>query len=314
MGDKTLRETSKDITIQLGTRSTILERLSFAFKICSAGGALAIAFARLADWPPGVTYVAASVVFISAVFVLVADKGASKSLADARIAMDKALEQEAEAEASRRKFAAAEDAYNSELERLSHLQAARDLVRAILEGVALSAKQLNEISVIDLMLKQARRALFLAHGFDMNDFHTICVYQRREGEDGRAELVCKAHIRAIECDLTQARVWKEGVGVAGIALAQGDEVVVPDLTALELGSLYRIPEPKAEDGTRYRSIVAEPISLDNGGALWGVLIATSSRPGHFSVEDRSYVNVTQSLAGMISLAVKLVRSKTAKPG
>jgi GAF domain len=160
------------------------------------------------------------------------------------------------------------------------------------------------------MLKQARRALFLAHGFEMNDFHTICVYQRVMGSDGRPELVCRAHIRAIDCELALARVWKEGIGVAGTALAKATEVVVPDLTAPELGTLYNLREKKDEDDTRYRSIVAEPISLDGSGALWGVLIATSSRAGHFSVQDRSYVNVTEALAGMISLAVKLVRGKS----
>lgn len=301
-----IKAVSLAVTNLLGARATLLERLSIVFKVAAALGAAVIAVAKIANLSLGTVYVAATVVFISTVFVLFADRSSSATIAEARKALDKALEQQSESEAVTRKYTAVEKAYNAELERLSHFQAARDLFRAIFEDVASSTSQMDDISVIELMLRQGRRQLFLAHGFAMNDFYTICVYQV-VGE----ELVCKAHIRAIDCDLKLARTWKEGVGAAGTAWARGEEVVVPDLRDPALGSLYNLLEKKPEDDERYRSIVAEPIGLDGKGSkIWGILVVTSSVPGHFSIKDRSYVNVAQSLAGMISLGVKLVRAKS----
>lgn len=305
-----LKATSRALTRLLGARATILDRSAIVAKILAAMGAAVLAISKVVTvLPPEATHVAAAVVFFATILVLFADKGKSSALADAREAMDKALDRESELESELRKYQAAEKAYNAELERLSHFQAARDLARAIFEEVATSTAPMDELAVIDLFLKQARRSLFLAHGFDMNDFHTICVYQRVDSSDGGNELVCKAHIRAIDCELAMARTWKAGVGAAGAALARREEVLVPDLKAPQLGSLYGIPEKKTDDEVRYRSIVAEPIALNGKNELWGVLVATSSRAGHFSMEDRSYADVAQSLAGMISLAVKLVRAK-----
>lgn len=305
-----LKESSRALTRILGDRASALERLAVISKLLTATGAAIIVVATFANRPI-IGNTSAAVVFIATLFLLYTDKDNSKSLAEARTAMDHALDQQAESEAMHRKYEAAETAYNNELERLSYFQAARDLVRAILEDVATSNSQLDEVSVIDRMLKTARHALTLAHGFEMKDFHTICVYQRAVNATGVVELICRAHLRTIDCDVKQARTWKEGVGAAGTALARGEEIVVPDLRAPELGTLYSLPEKKVEDDTRYRSIAAEPISLDGKKDLWGILVATSSVPAHFSLEDRSYVDVTQSLAGMIGLAVKLVRSKAA---
>jgi hypothetical protein len=305
-----LKASSQALTQLLGSRATLLDRTVVFSKIASAIGIAVIAIATSANWP-AVVYVAAAVVFVLTVFSVFAEKDASTTLSNARLAMDRAIDQQAESESQRRTAEEVEDAYTEELERLSHFQAARDLVRAIFEDVATSQSTLDEIKVIDRILQQARRSLSLAHGFTMNDFYTICVYERVQVGGAAAELECKSHLRAIDCDLSKARKWKEGVGVAGTALARNEEIIVPDLQAPALGSLYNLPEKKADDDVRYRSIVAEPISLDGKGQLWGVLVATSSNAGHFSLEDRSYVDITQSLAGMISLAVKLVRSKTA---
>lgn len=311
-----LQDSSQAITTLLGARSRILDHFLLASKFAAAIGACILGIAKFASWNADISYVAAIIVFLATAFILWGDRSASTTLSEARNAMDKALEQEKELETGRRKSEAAERAYAAELERLSHFQAARDLARAIFEDVLLSTERKDEISVINLMLQQSRRQLFLAHGFGMNDFYTLCVYQRVIATDGKAELVCKAHIRAIDCDLSKARVWKEGIGAAGCSLARREEIIVPNLRAAMLGSLYSLPEKKSGDDSHYGSIVAEPITCDANGEPWGVLVATSSVVGHFSLEDRSYADVTQSLAGMISLGVKLVRSKNGeiKPG
>jgi hypothetical protein len=309
-----LSETSDEVTNLLGKRSTTLEHVSLAAKILAALGTAVVAYAKFQTgeiWPQ-VGTVALAVIFTATVFVLWADKNSSAILAKARAALDKAigLQQDEERKSERRKADAAESFYIAEIERWSHFQAARDLFRAILEEEATPQAGLDEVQVVDRMLQQARRSLFLAHGFAMTDFYTICVYQRMpDPASNKTTLVCRAHIRAIDCNVAEARTWREGVGIAGCALARREEVVVPDLAAPELGSLYELAEKKPSDDDRYRSIVAEPIGLGPGGEPWGVLVATSSVPGHFSTTDRTYVDVTESVAGMFGLAIKLVRSK-----
>jgi hypothetical protein len=318
-----IEESSKEITQALGGRAKILAGISLWAKIGAAVGALGIALSKalssgltaagmdktLADATgAGLQYVSATLVFIAAIIILVADDNASKLLAKARIALDRAKEQKDESENQARQFAAVEKLYETEVARLSHLQAARDLLRAIFEDVAVRGAQ-DETEVIKRMLLQARRQLFLAHGFEMSDFYTICVYERVVNpQTNKAELICRAHIRSIDCDVSEARPWQEGVGAAGVALARREEIIISDLTAPDIGALYGAMVKKADDDERYRSIVAEPISLD-GGEPWGMVVATSSVPEHFSPDDRSYVDVTQSLAGMVSLAIKLVRAK-----
>jgi hypothetical protein len=314
MAVKSLKEVSKEVTEQLSTRATLLETFSLLFKVVGVASAFTIGIAKIRELEDWVTYAATGLALVSGLFVLFADRKSSKTLSQARTAIDQALEKENELADDKRKYEAAEGAYITEIERLSQLQAARDLFRAILETVAASQSTPDEQFVISQMLQLAKRQLFIAHGFKITDFYTICVYQREIAADGKAQLRCKAHIRAIDCELAEARVWKEGIGVAGAALAQGIEVVVPDLTDQALGTLYQLPQHKDDDDVRYRAIVAEPICLDDDGNMWGILIATSSEAGHFSVEDRSYVNVTESLAGMISLAIKLVRAKKSGDG
>jgi hypothetical protein len=305
-----LKASSRAITILLRQRSNVLDGLVIAAKVFVLVGTGLIGLAKIANWPALTTYISVCVVLASGLFTLIAERRASTTLAEARSAMDAAIEKDSELQNLLRKSSAAEDFYRAEIKRLSHIQTARDAVRALLEEVATSEVTYSETVVIDLILKSAKREWFLAHGFEMNDFYTICVYERVvNAANGNTELVCRAHIRAIDCDLKQARVWKEGVGVAGSALASGDEVVVEDLNDAALGSLYRIPQKKSDDEIRYRSIVAEPIRLDSQGPAWGVLVATSSKVGHFSLGKRDYVNVCQSLAGMIALGVKIVRSK-----
>jgi len=305
-----LKASSRAITNLLGTRSNILDGFIVVAKLTVLAGTGIIGAARIANSPGVVTYIAVGVVLVAGIFTLIAERSASTTLAEARTAMDIALEQEADAQNVLRKLEAAEKAYNAELDRLSHFQVARDLVRAILEGIATSSSIFEENAVIELILTQARRQLYLAFGFEMSDFYTICVYERVIDPDtGDTVLKCRANKRAIDCDIGKATVWKEGIGAAGSALASGQEVVVPDLSDPALGSLYKLPEKKTDDDVNYRSIVAEPIGMDGKEKLGGALVVTSSRPGHFSVRNRDYVNVAQSLAGMLALTVKLVRAK-----
>lgn len=320
-----IEESSREITEALGGRAKILAGISKWSKITAAAGAAGVTLAKAltsqlvslgADQKTadsiaaGITWVSATVVFISAILLLVADDNASKLLAKARIALDLALAQKAVSEKQAEEFEEFKNIFRVELDRLSHFQAARDLFRAVFQDVANQGAK-DEIEVIRRMLDQARRQLFLAHGFDMSSYYTICVYKRIiNAATGKAELHCKAHVRAIDCDVDKARIWKEGVGPGGVALARRGEVIISDLKAPNVSSVYGPQEKKAGDDERYGSIVAEPIIIDGPESdPWGVLIVSSSNANHFKDDDRTYVDVAASLAGMISLAICVVRAK-----
>lgn len=257
--------------------------------------------------------IAVVVVFFSSLVLVGTETDSGNELEFARAALAAAQEQQTITQVQARKFNEIEAVYESELERMSHLQAGRDLIRTIIEGVASSPTVQDEITVITRLLNQAQRALLIAHGFQLNEHYTICIYRaERDASSQRVTLRCAAHLRAIMCDVAVARPWPEGIGVAGMAYARNAEIVVPDLTAPELGTLYELPEKRTDDDNKYRSIVGEPI-VPEGGELWGVLTATSSEPGHFSLDDRRYVDVAQSLAGMIALAISVNRAKKSEP-
>lgn len=194
MSDKTdkniraLKGSSRAITQLLGQRAHNLDRLSDAAKIASAAGATAVAVATAADWKI-VIYISAGIVFVAMLFDLFATQKYSFTLAKARIAIDKALDRQIE-------FDKAENLYEAELERLSHFQAATGLVRDILEDVVTLRTSRDEVSVIVRILTQVRWQLFLAFGFQQDDYHTVGVYRREMTEQGE-RLVLKAHIRAL---------------------------------------------------------------------------------------------------------------------
>jgi hypothetical protein len=318
-----LEENSREITAALAGRARILGNVSSSSKIAAVFGAFVAIISKLSLSGDASTVgqtLGAALVFIAGILIWAVEDNASKLLAKARLALDEALSQNRASEAQERQFAELEQINDDEQKRLSHLQAAREWIREIFEKVALASDPPNEVAVIDKILQTAKHSLFMAHGFEMDDMHTICVYKRMVADGtGKIELRCVSHIRELDCPIKEARIWPEGIGAAGSALARQDEVVVPDLHDPALGTLLGLPEKKADDDERYGSIVAEPIwATDRAAEIeakkrptepWGIVCATSKIPGHFSLEDRSYVEVTKTLAGMLSLAVKLVRAK-----
>ncbi|MDF2621226.1 MAG: hypothetical protein K0S00_3885 [Xanthobacteraceae bacterium] len=182
----------------------------------------------------------------------------------------------------------------------------RGAVERIVDNISV-----DEIKACELLLEVSDRSLAISLGLSIADHYTICIYISEKDSDGRDVLRCVAHRRTVDCPIEEARKWPSGVGVAGAALARGVEVVVPDLTAQGIGTLYSHLQ-KPADGERYRSIVAVPIILDDPRAPWGVAVGTSDVPGHFSVGDWAGLQTAEpirALAGMAALAVKIVRSQ-----
>lgn len=140
-----------------------------------------------------------------------------------------------------------------------------------------------------------------------------CIYKALRCDDGRCELVCVATKRAINCDLNEARRWKEGTGIAGVSFSVRDEVIIPDLQSEGISTVFGSAsnETRHYDNERYRSMVAVPIMVGKSEEPWGVVAATNDRVAHFSVaQENGLANHegARALANMAALAISLCRT------
>jgi len=202
------------------------------------------------------------------------------------------------------------DRNDSSLTRLSHLYSAVQDMRSVIESSV--SLDLSEQDAIRLLMTVADRSLKVAAGFQMAQHWTLCVYRTDRNPEQRRILRCVASSRSVDCDLDGSRVWPEGVGAAGITLARGTEVIVPDLTDPGLGNIHELPGPQRRDhdDLRYRSIAAVPIMVGTDVDPWGVVVATSDQCGHFKPhgdEGTQAAEAVRALAGMVELTISVRR-------
>ena len=203
--------------------------------------------------------------------------------------------------------------YERASRRLTALYLAYSASRGVLERAATTGLT-DEIQIIRSCLAAMKRDLRISLGFELSHTWTICVYITETPETGQPSyLRCIAHDRTFDCDITKARLWREGVGVGGMTLARNSEVVAPDTLAPEAGSLFTLDDVNvsALDRDRYRSLIGVPVQVGAGTRPYGVVIVTSDQPEHFGsdeVEGVAPEEGARALAGVVALAVALCRN------
>lgn len=278
-------------------------------------GSAVIAIATFLDFPStGPTgpqilgILAALIVAVGATFVMITEEDAPKNLALAQEAVEAAREAEARFEIV--------GELSGSINRLISLYQAQSVMRGVIERLA-SAGTASEDGVVKAMLKACERLLPITMEFAQADVWTIGIYKAVASPDeGKVDLKCVAHKRAIECSLEEARVWREGTGIAGVAYSNAREVIIPDLHAEGMKAVFGTNANKRReyDTDRYRSMVAVPIEVHGLDKPWGVVAATTDKPGHFSARERPGVKPDEgarALASMVALAVAVMRAKPA---
>ncbi|MDN3279498.1 hypothetical protein QWJ07_34895 [Frankia sp. RB7] len=196
--------------------------------------------------------------------------------------------------------------YEKAITRGLHLYSSMDVMRGAIEQ-SLDLDDLQPQSIIQTCLSASSNSLLGAFDFSITDTWTICVY-RATLESGSVLLRCIAHLRKIPCDLSEARSWPEGVGVAGFAYSMSKEIIINDMSAPEYATMFDLNSLKRDyDKARYASLVAVPINIGNNPKPWGVAVATCDQAGHFSSEPSYGVATTEparALAAMSALAAK----------
>jgi hypothetical protein len=246
---------------------------------------------------------ATTLIFLAALFLLSVDHDATEALGAAKEAVDEAGEL-IQALSAFDQFA---EAYNS----ASYLYVAMLQMGNALESMAQT--NLSDDEIAATLLDVARRSLSIAMRFDYSDHTTICIYRADRQTGARDILRLVAHSRTLECTLEEARSWPVGVGVAGIAYAKEDEVIIPDMSASDLGTVLDLGRSKPEDEDLYRSMVAVPVLVGPQQECWGVVLASSDQENHFPLDDveGDAAEGVRALAAM--LAAGIARRYTAAP-
>lgn len=309
-----LTELAKALTERFAARARRLFKASLFVKVVLVcGGSLLVAGAQYAAIPSNgpatwniVGIAAAIIVFVGTVYVAITEQDASQELALAQKAVSEAQEAGDLIEVI--------DSYDNDLSRAVELYTAVDRMRqAVIESMSTPPK--TEADMIESLLKVSDRSLMIALGFRIEDHWTLGVYRAEQDAPSRAtKLRCLVNRRSIPCDISDARVWPDGVGAAGVAFAKSGECIVPDLGADGLGSAFDLgPLAKREDKLLYRSIIAVTVKTGSKElqSRWGVVVATSNRAGHFYVDEESGVHTAEAVrafAGMIELALHTFNS------
>jgi hypothetical protein len=194
---------------------------------------------------------------------------------------------------------------NKQVTRGLELYVAVDAMRGAIEQ-SLGLPGITIDRVIQTCLAVACNSLLVAFDFGIEDTWTICVFQAKKAQESdMATLHCIAHARKIQCELTDARTWQEGVGFAGVSYSMSNEIIIPDM--LEQGTIFKIGNPRPYDSDRYRSMVIVPIIVGPSKIRWGVAVVTSNRSYHFNNDPADGVRTSEpirAIAAMTALAVQ----------
>lgn len=307
-----LRGKASELAAAFKVRAGRFRRASLIVKIAFVGFGSALAgIAQLAQFPAtGPTawqiagILASIVVAIGAAFVVFTEQDSSTELALANEAVEAARDAEA-------RYAAVEE-LETNVGQLVALYQAMSVMRSAAERIA-TTDTLSDEQAADAIMKASGRQLPIAMAFAQADQWTVGVYKAvPASEPGRADLRCVTHRRAIECDPSEARVWHEGTGIAGVCYSNQTEMIVPDLQVAGIRAVFGTAanEVRDYDDERYRSMVAVPIWVHGLPKPWGVVAATNDRVDHFSYRQAPGIKPDEgarALAAMLALGIAIVR-------
>jgi hypothetical protein len=247
------------------------------------------------------------------VFLVLTEADTAEALEAAR----KALEEAHSARRERTEFQNSQERLTKAIRRGLQLYNSMDVMRGAIEQ-SLFVPNVSATRVIQTCLDAAYNSLLVAFDFKLEDTWTICVYFAEKDTDGRVILRCAAHKRKIDCTIGEARTWREGVGFVGVSYSMGNENIIPDMYASDLGNVFNLKEnSRIYDVERYRSMVAVPIIVGSVSSPWGIAVVTSDRARHFHREPSDGVSTAEpirAIAAMAALAVKAVEMGTALNG
>lgn len=310
-----LRASEKTLLDKFSDRVRHVEQLRPIFGFVAVAGALIAALARAVPgvWGVGLTVAGAVVGSAGGALVVLMDfkkLEISQDAKDAHRTADEAIQALAtkalELDAA---TALAEEAVLFDRKRLARIEATRLMIESV-EAAFLSSADAQRSAM--LLLQNAIFSLRNAVDYRAGDFLTFTIFQKVKR--GRVELM--QPIAREWTDVREAanlgRSWKRGEGFTGSlwSLAHDNRkasVVEPDTQKPE-AHRYKVDSADPERERRYRSVASFPILVGRENEIWGVVTATSDRPGVFDHTGdlaRQSVETVRDIALVASLLAKL---------
>jgi hypothetical protein len=247
----------------------------------------------------------AAAVAVGGIYIALTETDVTAYLDSARDALEIARDHEQKMERFKRDI----ERLKKEIDRGLQLYNSMGVMRGAIE-TSLDIPNVTVERILRTCIRSARNSLEVAMDFATGDIWTICIFKAtRMKESDKFTLKLVAHARKKDCKLAEAREWLEGVGVAGFTFLKGSEVVVADMLAPALGTVFNLTTTNSRtyDPTRYRSMVAIPIRILSNPTPWGVAMVTTDKRGHFEVESSGGISTSEAaraIAAMAALAVK----------
>lgn len=299
----TLHTDENSLLNKYAARINVIERGRPWFVVGAVVGGLLTGLARLFDGSTGLIITIVGVV-AAAVFGSLVGWHDFKKLelsVEARNAMRVADEAPTLADAHAGELSSARQLGTLRDER----SAAADLMRESML-VSLIGK-LPTSDTIDVMLDAARLRTAAACRFEASEYWAITVFTI----DATAVEMVK--IAALWNDATTSaqtsRAWRRGEGITGMVWRNEGPVVISDASLANMDTSYPVPEGKlrSHDARRYRSAAAYPVLV--GDEVWGVVTATSDRPGRFTTADPNAVEATHTVRDIASFVSLIAMTK-----
>ena len=185
-----------------------------------------------------------------------------------------------------------------------------DAVKVMREVVELciSEPEFNEELIAERMLETSIHSLLTVLGFQPDDRWTVCIFKAEIAKGKPVTLSVLAHRRYEPCDRGKTRVWQSGEGNVGLAFLKKEELIIENSSTPDVANTYRPSQDnrRAHDANLYASSVTVPVLVGKDDRAWGVVVATSSKHGHFRHGDRSQLHPAEAmrvLGSMLELAV-----------
>lgn len=156
------------------------------------------------------------------------------------------------------------------------------------------------ISEIGCLIVENRDNLF---DFGSNEIWSMSVYVHCQKENILKAVWRMKHEK--HPSTSMGRDWEPGQGHVGIAWAQGEGKICPDISVPGVWEMFSPSDTKRDYDRRiYASFVSEPIGpLGENKHPYGVLVATSDRPGRFDIASSLPLrHAASAIAALIYLA------------
>lgn len=300
-----LSHLDRKIALLFKRRAARFKNVALYVNICAAIGlsvSTCLQFATTDKWASANTAgVISSVVALALTIVLLGfNEDASEELDAAKDAINQVKSKENDLQSADLEIRIFRRAERRARELFISMKDMREIIEQSLE---FPSRELAD--VLESVLGAGERGLRVALGFKTTQHYTLCIYEARQSSEGKA-LHLIAHDRSPSCDISEARIWPVGIGVAGHCYQANREVIIADANDPSVASLVQ-HNSKPSDAQLHRSFVAIPIRVGNLHSVWGVVIATNSEPGHFDLANGTGVRTAEAaraLAGMVSLTIQ----------